>query len=233
MGVDGTFSRPVKNLIASSLNLLPKSARTKTKYLIETAFWKKVLKNSNQEFYNGHMVRAFTDVFQLDKSFYDGKKILDIGCGPIGTLEWADNAEERVGADPLAESYLKMTEGKQQMRYVCAPAEQLPFEDGHFDVVSIFNALDHVDDVDKAIAEACRVVAPGGTLLLIVELNHKPTVTEPHSIDTSILDKFGFEVTFKGTYAIRDDHNVYGSLFDAMPQKDPNEPAVMCVRMVA
>lgn len=231
MGVNSTFSKPLKNVIAHSLNFLPKTARSRAKYMIENAFWKKVLKDSNQEFYNGHMVRAFTEVFQLDKSFYDNKKILDIGCGPIGTLEWADNAQERVGADPLADSYLKMTQGKQQMKYAHAHAEQLPFKDNYFDVVSIFNALDHVDNVDEAISEACRVVAPGGTFLLIVELNHKPTVTEPHSIDKSILDKFGFDVVFEATYAMRDDHNVYGSLFDATPPSDPNAPAIMCARM--
>ena len=38
--------------------------------------------------------------FNLDKSFYKNKRILDVGCGPRGSLEWDDMALERVGLDP-------------------------------------------------------------------------------------------------------------------------------------
>ena len=42
---------------------------------------------------------AFTEHFGLDPGFYRGKRLLDVGCGPRGSLEWADMAAERVGLD--------------------------------------------------------------------------------------------------------------------------------------
>jgi len=49
----------------------------------------------------------FLDYFGLSKDFYKGKKILDIGCGPRGSLEWADMTLERVGLDPPGRKILK------------------------------------------------------------------------------------------------------------------------------
>jgi hypothetical protein len=51
---------------------------------------------------NGHYLELYTSHFGLEPEFYRGKRILDIGCGPRGSLEWADMAAERIGLDPLA-----------------------------------------------------------------------------------------------------------------------------------
>ena len=122
----------------------------------------------------------FTDHFGLPLEFYRGKRLLDVGCGPRGSLEWADGAAERVGVDPLAGRYRLLHSRRQAMRYVRAGAERIPFPDGHFDVVSTFNSLDHVDDAGAAVREIARVAKPGATLLLLVDIDHEPTPTEPH-----------------------------------------------------
>ena len=138
---------------------------------------------------------GFTTAFGIDESFYVGKRLLDIGCGPRGSLEWATMASERVGVDPLAKQYEKLNGGLHGMSYVAARSERLPFPDGHFDVVSSFNSLDHVDDVDATVQEITRVTAPDGTFLLLTNVNHTPTRTEPHSFSWEVLQRFeGFEV---------------------------------------
>jgi SAM-dependent methyltransferase len=133
---------------------------------------------------------AFTGHFGLEREFFAGKRLLDIGCGPRGSLEWADHAAERVGIDPLADRYLSLHETPQAMTYVTAGAEAIPYPSGHFDVISCFNALDHVDDVQRAIGEITRVARDGATLLLLVDINHDPTPMEPHRLDWSMLDAF-------------------------------------------
>jgi SAM-dependent methyltransferase len=134
--------------------------------------------------------RVFIDHFALDDAFYDGKRLLDIGCGPRGSLTWAGGALERVGLDPLVSKYRELQHGDHAMTYVEAGAEAIPFPDGHFDVVSTINSLDHVEDVDQAIAEITRVTRSGGTLLLLVDVGHEPTPTEPHELDWNLVDRF-------------------------------------------
>jgi demethylmenaquinone methyltransferase / 2-methoxy-6-polyprenyl-1,4-benzoquinol methylase len=46
-------------------------------------------------------------------------------------------------------------------------AEALPFPDNHFDAVTIAFGLRNVTDKDKALAEMCRVLKPGGRALVL------------------------------------------------------------------
>ena len=158
----------------------------------ELAYWSDRAREEG-ELLNGWYETAFTRHFALDRAFYAGKRILDVGCGPRGSLEWAHDAAERVGADPLAAEYERLNGGRHAMRYVQARAEALPFADGSFDVVSSFNSLDHVEDVDAVLAQLRRVLAPGGTLLLLVETGRPPTVTEPNELDTGIVERVGLQ----------------------------------------
>ena len=139
--------------------------------------------------------------------------MLDVGCGPRGSLEWADMAAERVGVDPLADDYVQLHERPHQMRYVAAGAEDLPFEDGHFDFVSAFNSLDHTDSVDAAISEITRVARHGGSLLLLCDVGHEPTPTEPQAFGWEVLDRFAedWEVIFRRDYE-RPTDNMYDNL---------------------
>ena len=45
---------------------------------------------------------------------------------------------------------------------------EMPYEDGHFDVVLASEILEHVPEDDAAIAELVRILAPGGTLAVTV-----------------------------------------------------------------
>jgi ubiquinone/menaquinone biosynthesis C-methylase UbiE len=139
---------------------------------------------------NDHFEKYYTSHFELSHDDYRDKKVLDIGCGPRGSLEWASMAKERVGLDPLADTYKKLGTDKHAMRYVASGSETIPFDDGHFDIVCSFNSLDHVDDLDKTIAEIVRVVAPGGTFLLLTDLHDEPTECEPVVFGWEIVQRF-------------------------------------------
>ncbi|MCB1251528.1 MAG: methyltransferase domain-containing protein, partial [Acidimicrobiales bacterium] len=71
--------------------------------------------------------------------------------------------------------------------YARAGAEALPFADGAFDAVNVTLVLEHLDDLDAAVAEIARVLAPGGHLVL--QLNH-PCFQTPASgwIDDQFID---------------------------------------------
>ncbi|MBY8977674.1 methyltransferase domain-containing protein [Rhodobacteraceae bacterium NNCM2] len=222
----------IKKIVGGILVYSPKSVQTAIKEEMEITYWKNVLRKSNGKFYNGHYQEFFTDLFELSKEYFAGKKLLDIGCGPLGSLEWADNAAKRVGVDPLGDRYQKLNKSAQSMEYVRAGAESLPFGDGAFDIVSLFNALDHVENVSNAVNEAQRVVAAGGDILLIVEVDHRPTITEPHYLTEAILDDFDqCEVLSRATFIVNQQHDVYASISEAVERRDSSTPGILCARL--
>jgi ubiquinone/menaquinone biosynthesis C-methylase UbiE len=155
----------------------------------EFAFWQSRLKQQGA-LSNDHYEYFYTTHFGLEKVFYRGKKILDIGCGPRGSLEWAKEASVRIGIDPLASAYRRLGTSRHAMQYVASGAEGLPFADGYFDVVCSLNSLDHVDNLDKTIDEICRVLAPRGYFLLLTEIHRRPTLLEPIAYSWDIVARF-------------------------------------------
>ena len=129
-----------------------------------------------------HYKYFYTSQFGLDESSYINKVILDIGCGPRGSLEWASMALRRIGLDPLADEYLRLGANLHSMEYITAHSEKIPLRSGECDVVCSFNSLDHVESIGRTIQEIKRVTRAGGYFLLLVEVNHPPTTCEPHQL---------------------------------------------------
>lgn len=84
-------------------------------------------------------------------------RVLDVGCGgkPYETL-FARFASEYVGVDPVPNPRAELV----------GSAEDLPVEDGAFDVVLCNQVLEHCDSPMRAVSELRRVAAPGGRLLV-------------------------------------------------------------------
>jgi SAM-dependent methyltransferase len=177
-------------VIASLAGRIPAAfSRRVAKRRAELSYWKRRVA-AEGSLDGAAYERFFTAHFGLDAEDYAGKRVLDIGCGPRGSLEWATQASERVGLDPLAGAYLRLGSARHAMSYVEGTAEHIPFADEHFDVVASFNSLDHVDQLDRAVAEIGRVTRPGGLLLLITDVGHAPTFTEPQAFSWDVLDRF-------------------------------------------
>jgi SAM-dependent methyltransferase len=211
--------------------------RKRFKEYCEMRFWRGVVTPilrdpAEMERERAHYEYFFTEYFGLTREDYRDKAVLDIGCGPMGSLEWADIARERVGLDPLAGHYRNLVGRAHAMTYVAAPSESIPYENGHFDVATSFNSLDHVDDVQQTVAEMKRVVSAHGRVLLIVEIGHAPTSTEPHCLDRTLIERFAPEFTTFGStvFGVRADHNVYGSILDDTPYTE-GRPGILCARM--
>jgi len=208
---------PFEAIAVHALSLMPQAAQTKLKEWKEFRYWcNKQAQETNLT--NAHYAHFYTACFGLGLDDYRGHRILDVGCGPRGSLEWAITAAEAVGVDPLADRYRKLQTRKQRMTYVNAYAERMPFANGHFDDVFCFNALDHTADFRAALKEIGRVLRPGGRLLLITEVNHEPTLAEPNCIlpeELAALIECNFDFQMHGLYRVRDDHNVYQSVIDA------------------
>jgi len=97
----------------------------------------------------------------------EGARVLDVGCG-IGfyTRRLQEAGAEAWGVDVDPDKVAKAREAVPNCQV--APAESLPFPDGFFDAVLSHEVLEHVDDDRQAVAEAVRVLKPGGRLVIFV-----------------------------------------------------------------
>ena len=105
----------------------------------------------------------------------EGNKVLDI-AGGTGDLALAFS--KKVGASGqvvhtdinaamLGVGRDRLLDAGVVLPTVVCDAEKLPFPDQHFDLVSVAFGLRNMTHKDQAIAEMCRVLKPGGKLLVL------------------------------------------------------------------
>ena len=98
------------------------------------------------------------------------KSLIDLGCGTAPLLEVARQYPCRVGVDIafrwLVVGQKRLADAGLDLPLICACAEALPFRDATFDRVVADSSLEHCRDQGKALAEARRVMRPGGRLFL-------------------------------------------------------------------
>ena len=100
------------------------------------------------------------------------ERALDVGTGAGAfALALAPLVREVVGVDLVPEL---LAEGRKRapanVELVEGDATALPFEAGSFDLVATARTLHHVPRPELVVAEAVRVLRPGGTLLVVDQL---------------------------------------------------------------
>jgi 2-polyprenyl-6-hydroxyphenyl methylase / 3-demethylubiquinone-9 3-methyltransferase len=112
-------------------------------------------------------LRGVLDRLNIDPA---GKATLDVGCGG-GLLaeEFARLGCCVTGVDPsvpsLRYAIQHAREAGLDIDYRQARGEVLPFESGTFDIVYCCDVLEHVQDLDRVVAETARVLKPGAIYL--------------------------------------------------------------------
>jgi SAM-dependent methyltransferase len=101
--------------------------------------------------------------------------VLEIGGGTGANLPWYGPAVTSLTITEPQPPMLRRLEGsvraeRPDAKVLRAPAEDLPFGDGSFDVVVSTLVLCGVDDQPRALRELRRVLRPGGRLLFIEHL---------------------------------------------------------------
>jgi len=96
-----------------------------------------------------------------------GARVLDAGCGSGRTLQdlCVFGQVSGIELSPLAAGRAR-DRGLGEVRV--GRVEELPWEDGSFDLITCLDVLEHTPDDQVALRELRRVSAPGGWLLLTV-----------------------------------------------------------------
>ena len=149
-----------------------------------------------------------------------GQKILDL-AGGTGDLtakfsRLVGDTGEVVLAD-INDSMLKVGREKlrnkglvSNIRYVQANAENLPFPDNYFDLITIGFGLRNVTHKDKALASMYRALKPGGRLL-VLEFS-KPT----NAVMSKLYDFYSFKVLPKMGQLVAKDSDIYQYLAESI-----------------
>ncbi|HEV2782256.1 MAG TPA: methyltransferase domain-containing protein [Actinophytocola sp.] len=126
-----------------------------------------------------------TDLLIERSELGGGGRVLDIGCGlGVPALRLAEKTPAEVVG--VSNNQSQIDEANQRavakglhdrVRFDYADALDLPFPDGGFDVVWIFEALMHMDR-PRALREARRVLRPGGRIVITDQLQLGPMTDE-------------------------------------------------------
>lgn len=121
-----------------------------------------------------------------DVDFPPGARVAEIGCGtgPVArTLAALPGVGEVVGVDPspfFVERARELARDLPNLTFVLGDGREVPLEDDSFDVVVFHTTLCHIPSPGEALAEARRLLRPGGTLAVFdgdyvtVSVAHSP-----------------------------------------------------------
>jgi len=96
-----------------------------------------------------------------------GKRVVDVGCGKgrfARILQQRHPQAEIWGLD-LSEQMLKFVPAGIHTR--AGSMTELPFANAWFDAAYATESLEHAVEIDVAVGEMCRVVKPGGRIVII------------------------------------------------------------------
>jgi SAM-dependent methyltransferase len=103
---------------------------------------------------------------QGPKSKVQSPKILDVGCGTGANLEMLAQFGTAQGVD-VSDAALEFCR-KKGLDAKKGLAEELPFEDESFDIVTALDVVEHLDDDVAGLREMHRVLKKGGKTLIFV-----------------------------------------------------------------
>lgn len=112
----------------------------------------------------------------------DKPRVLDIGCAFGAFLSVLPKRWQRSGVDPSAFSVAQARGIVHGATLAVGSADAVPLA-GAFDLITAFDTLEHVPNLDAVAAEFTRLLASEGSVLFVVPVYDGPTGPIIHALD--------------------------------------------------
>ena len=130
--------------------------------------------------------RAMLEDYTARIDLREDDHLLEVGCGTGAVCRFLAESGVRdvVGVDPcdLFVERARALAAAQNLTFVVGDGRDLEFADDSFDVVVFHTTLCHVPECERALAEAHRVLQPGGRLV-IFDGDYATTTVATHAND--------------------------------------------------
>ncbi|MBL8087336.1 MAG: class I SAM-dependent methyltransferase [Chthonomonas sp.] len=111
--------------------------------------------------------RLAIELLRDELSQLSGRKLLDFGCGTGAALAELQAESFAVGVD-FSSIALELAAERGLTRLVQGDGEHVPLRADQFEGMIALDIFEHIQGVEAAFAEAYRILAPGGVLVLSV-----------------------------------------------------------------
>jgi len=121
-----------------------------------------------EQSFEGRFTLPYNEFIRSHVRLRDGDTILDVACGNGRLLNMLAGTARvsGYGIDVSEEMVRVAAVENPQLRFVVGTADQMPFDDGMFDLVTVCCAFHHFTRPQKFMAESFRILKPGGRLLI-------------------------------------------------------------------
>jgi len=109
----------------------------------------------------------FFDLIQRSLNGRRDLQILEIGCGAGGMLAPLQRFGHVHGVD-IAHDYMRYCRHRGHERVVTGSGYELPFADNSFDLVALFDVIEHIEDDHRVLLETKRILKPNGQVFISV-----------------------------------------------------------------
>jgi ubiquinone/menaquinone biosynthesis C-methylase UbiE len=135
--------------------------------------------------FHGDTIKHIQDFLRLETKF---DRALDIACGTgLSTKALLEIAIHVDGTD-ISRDMLNLAPKTEGINYTIATAEQQPFPDNSFDLITVSSGV-HWFDIDKFLVEACRLLKSKSWLILY-----------ENYFNSEMVDNGDFKIWFTSTY---------------------------------
>ena len=175
---------------------------------MEQSFYDEYFRIENRHWWFIGRRRVIGAAIHRELGAANGRRILDVGCGTGAMLPHLRRFGDVEGIDSeLAAIEHCRRRGEKAVQHV--PGLPFPFAAESFDLVTLLDVIEHVDDDVAMLAETRRVLRPGGIALVTVPAfrllwgdqdeiaHHRRRYTRPELVAT--LERAGFSVR-RSTY---------------------------------